>query len=167
MKAKINVLSEVLAYLLEGLSYTERKLAEEFPECCDNINSPRLQDVVSSYIGSTQEKLLKVDRVFNYLMKDPEQRSNKVIDELIAETRLMLSSTPNENIKDVLMIGCIRNINAYKIANYWSAYLMAIELELDTATDLVQQVLEWEVETSRELAALFIEEFNQNRIVKF
>jgi ferritin-like metal-binding protein YciE len=53
-------------------------------------------------------------------------------------------------------------MNAYKIAYYRSAYLIAVELELDTATDLLQQVLEWEIETSRDLALLAIEEFNQS-----
>jgi ferritin-like metal-binding protein YciE len=84
------------------------------------------------------------------------------VDELITETRLMLSSAVSENLKDLLTVGCIQNINAYKIACYRSAYLMAVELELDTATDLLQQVLEWEVETSKILARLSIEEFNQS-----
>jgi ferritin-like metal-binding protein YciE len=162
MKTKIKSLNDALTFLLEGLYYAETKLADEFPACCGRINSPRLQDMMNSYSGSMQNKLLKLDRVFNYLMKDPEPRENKVVDELLTETRLMLSSASSENLKDVLTIGCIQNINAYKIASYRSAYLMAVELELDTATDLLQQVLEWEVETSKVLALLSIEEFNKS-----
>jgi ferritin-like metal-binding protein YciE len=167
MKPKIKSLNDALAFLLEGLYYAETKLSDEFPACCGKINSPRLHDVVNNYTGSTQNKLLKLDRVFNYLMKDPEHRVNKVVDELITETRLMLSSAVSENLKDLLTVGCIQNINAYKIASYRSAYLMAVELELDTATDLLQQVLEWEVETSRALARLSIEEFNQSEKVNY
>jgi ferritin-like metal-binding protein YciE len=166
MKEKINSLNDALAFLLDGLYQTETKAASEFQACCGKIHSLRLQEVVSQYVGSAQDKLLKLDRVFSYLMKDPEHRANKVVDELLTETRLMVSLATSENLKDVLTIGCIQNINAYKIAGYKSAYLMAVELELDTATDLLQQVLAWEIETSRELAGLSIEEFNQNRIVK-
>jgi ferritin-like metal-binding protein YciE len=165
MKTKIKSLNDALTFLLEGLYYAEPKIADEFPTCCGKIISVRLQEAVRSYTDSAQNKLLKLDRVFNYLMKDPEARQNKVIDELIDETRHMLSSTATETLKDVLTIGCIQNINAYKIASYKSAYLLAVELELDTATDLLQQVLEWEIETSRVLTNLSIEEFNQNRKV--
>ena len=165
MKTKITSLTDALTFLLEGLYYSETKLVDEFPVWCDKITSPRLQDVVGGYFDSTQDKLLKLDRVFNYLMKDPEPRVNKVVDEFIAETHLMLSSSGSENLRDILTIGCFQNLNAYKMISYRSAYLMAVELELDTATDLLQQVLEWEVETSKVLALLSIEEFNQSRKV--
>lgn len=165
MKTKIKSLNEALAFLLEGLYYAETKLADEFPACCGKINSPRLQGVVSNYSGSAQNKLLKLDRVFNYLMKDPERRVNKVVDELIIETRLILASTTSENFKDLLTIGCIQNINAYKIANYRSAYLMAVKLELDTAADLLQEVLEWEAGTFRRLTHLSIEELSHREKV--
>jgi hypothetical protein len=34
-----------------------------------------------------------------------------------------------------------------------------VELELDTVTDLLQQILEWETETGKALAALAMDEF--------
>jgi ferritin-like metal-binding protein YciE len=165
MKTKIKSLNDALAYQLEGLYYAESKLAKQFPALQGRIISKRLQDVISTYTDSAPNKMLKLERVFNYLMKEPGRRTNKVLDELMVEPILMLESGTSDHLTDILTLGCIQNINAYKIASYRSAYLVAVELELDTAADLLQQVLEWEFEISRNLAQLFIEEFNQNPIV--
>ncbi len=160
MKTKINSLNDALAFLLQGLYFTEVKLKEEFPACCNQITSTRIRNEINNYIENADNKLLKLERIFNYLLKNPLTRNNEVVNELMNETHQMLASTNSSHLKDILSIGCIQNINAYKISNYRSAYMIAVELELDTATDLVQQILEWEIETAKVLAALSIEEFN-------
>jgi hypothetical protein len=38
---------------------------------------------------------------------------------------------------------------------------MAAELELDTVTDLLQQILEWETATGKSLSTVSISEFNK------
>jgi ferritin-like metal-binding protein YciE len=161
MKTKINSLNDALAFLLQGLYFTEMKLKEEFPVCFREIASRKIRSEINSYTGNADNKLLKLERIFNYLMKEPLTRKNEVINQLMTETQYMLASTTSSHLKDVLSIGCIQNINAYKIATYRSAYMIAVELELDTPTDLLQQILEWETETSKILLKLAIDEFNK------
>lgn len=163
MKTKINSLNDALAFLLQGLYFTEAKLKEEFPACCGEISSARVRDGINHYASDADNKMLKLERIFNYLTKEPLTRTNEVVNALMKETHEMLASTPSVHLKDVLSIGCIQNINAYKMASYRSAYLMAVELEIDTVTDLLQQILEWEVETSKLLSDLSIEEFNKTQ----
>lgn len=143
MKTKINSLNDALAFLLQGLYFTETKLKEEFPTCYSEIASTRIRNEIDNYTSNADNKLLKLERVFNYLLKEPLTGTNEVVDELMNETHQMLASTTSSHLKDILSIGCIQNINAYKIASYRSAYMIAVELELDTATDLLQQILEW------------------------
>lgn len=76
----------------------------------------------------------------------------------------MLASTSSTHLRDILTIGCVQNINAYKIATYRSAYMFAVKMELDTATDMLQQILEWEIATHKALSALAIEEFNNTQL---
>ena len=163
MKTKINSLNDALAFLLQGLYFAETKLKEEFPTCCGQITSVRISNEINNYTSNADDKLLKLERVFNYLMKEPLTRPNEVINELMRETHQMLDSTNSSHLRDILSIGCIQNINAYKIANYRSAYMIAVELELDIATDLLQQILEWEIVTGKVLAELSIEEFNKTQ----
>jgi hypothetical protein len=79
---------------------------------------------------------------------------------MIDETQHLLTYATSPHLRDILMIGCIKNINAYKTAIYQMSYLIAVELEMDTPADLIQQILEWELSTCKSLAGLSIREFN-------
>lgn len=103
---------------------------------------------------------LKLERVFNYLMLEPVPCGNEVIDKMIEETQHLLSATRVAKLKDILMVGCVRTINAYKASLLQTAYMMTVELELDVATDLIQQLLDWEHSTGKKLGGLFLHEFN-------
>ena len=59
------------------------------------------------------------------------------------------------------MAGCIQTISGYKTAAYKTAHLFAIELELDTVADLLQQIIDWEMETGKSMSSLSIKEFNR------
>lgn len=159
----ISSLNDALAYLIDGLYFTEKKLKEEFPSCCCKISSTKVKGSIERYLESTGDKILKLERVFNYLMKEPISRRNQVINLLVEETSKLKDLTSSAQLADILTIGCVQNINAYKIAGYRSAYLFAVELELDTASDLLQQILEWEIDMYKTLSDLAVEEFNRTQ----
>ncbi len=161
MSTTINTLQDALSYRLRRLFYAEAKVREEFEKCQHQIASPELKRELAKYIGNADDKLLKLERVFNYLMQEPVPGKNEVIDKLIAETHHTLDHTTSAHLRDIQVIGCIESINAYKIACYRTAYLFTVELELDTAADLIQQILEWETRTAETLNALSIREFNR------
>ncbi len=73
----------------------------------------------------------------------------------------MISATNSPYLKDILMISCTQNICSFKVSSYKTAYLFAVELELDIAADIIQQILGWEVKTGNKLAMLAITEFNK------
>ena len=161
MKTKITTLQEALAFQLQGLYYAELKVREEFSLCSHHLTSSKLKSEINKYMESADDKILKLERIFNYLMQESMTRKNAVINNLLHETEQMLSITNSAHLKDILMIGCIQNICAYKVSSYKSAYMFSVELELDIVSDLLQHILEWEVETGKVLGVLAIEEFNK------
>lgn len=160
MKTNIKTLTDALAFLLQGLYHSEKVLSEEFESCCSRVSSAKIKQAIEVYTNSCPDKMLKIERVFNYLLTDTISRRNEVITALINETHHMLDATSSPQLRDVLSVGCVQNINAYKVSSYRTAYLIAVELELDTVTDLLQQILQWEMETRSALSTLSIEEFN-------
>jgi len=161
MTKAIKTLQDALSHQLLGLLYAENKVGEEFNICNHHITSPEVRTVIKNYIGNAENVTLKLNRIFSYLMLEPVARKNAVINKLIEETQYLLTYTTSPHLKDILMIGCMKNINAYKIACYQTCYLMAVELELDTAGDLLQQILEWEIATEKSLRSIAIVEFNK------
>ncbi len=161
MKTTITTLQDALEHQLRGLVHAETMVRGEFRSCARQATSPELRSVIEEYVGNADNKILKLDRIFNYLMQEPGPGHNEVITKMIDETHQLLNCASSPHLKDVLMVACIQNINAYKISSYRTVYLLAVELELDTAADLAQQMLEWELATGKRLAALSIHEFNK------
>ena len=63
-------------------------------------------------------------------------------------------------LKDLLTLNAMKNINSLMISLYRNAYVYAIEIELDTPSDLIEHILEWEISTSKALSRIMIEELN-------
>lgn len=163
MKKHIYTLQDALAFQLQGLYFAEKKIKRAFENCHYQITSQKLKEEINNYLLGSDDKLLKLERIFNYLMQEPELRKNKVVLKLLDDTQEMLSFTDSPHLRDILMVSCLQNINAYKISGLKIAYMFCVELELDTASDILQQILEWELETGKALSNLAIEEFNRSQ----
>ena len=161
MKRPLKTLRDALAFQLAGLYYAETKVKDELKSCSEHLFLPILKREIKKYLESSDSKLLKLERIFNYLMQEPKGRKNKVFNELMDETKKMILSTNSPHLKDILMISCVQNICSYKVSSYKTAYLFAVELELDIVADLIQHILAREVKTGTMLAELAIEEFNR------
>lgn len=163
MKPTIKTSSDALAFLLQGLYFTETTIKKTLPACFRGISSEQIRSTFNNYATSADNKLLKLERVFNHLMTEPLTRNNEAIHQLVGEMHQILTATTTPHLRDMLSIGYMQNINTYKISSYRSAYLFAVELELDVVADLVEQILGWELETSQLLSQLAIEQFSRQQ----
>ncbi|HOX84247.1 MAG TPA: DUF892 family protein [Chryseolinea sp.] len=165
MKKIIHNLQDALAFQLQGLLSIEKEIDHVLKTCSQYTGSPKIKKAIHEYVASASDKVLKIDRVFNYLMEEPIYRKNEIFNKMVDETHQLLSCTASVHLKDIMLITCIQTINAKKIASYKTAYIFAAELEMDTASELLQQILEWELETEKVLASLAVEEFNKIQLV--
>ena len=159
MKKTLKTLYDGLVYQLQSMAYAETVLKNEFS--IRNITSVELREHVKNYIEQSDDKLLKLERVFSYLMYSPMVKKNPVIDKFMKETRDILSSTSPRYLRDILLISWLQKFNAYKISGYKAAWLYALEMELEVPAELIQEILVWEHETDRLLGQVVIEEFNR------
>jgi ferritin-like metal-binding protein YciE len=161
MKDRVGNIEEAFAFQLQRLYYTEYKIKDALQHCCAHVFSKALRKHVVDYLDETDSKILKLERIFNYILKEPVPLKNETINHLLEETNEVLSLTQSASLKDLLVINVLKDLTAYKISNYRNVYIYSVELELDTPTDLLQQVLEWELDTSKALSGLMLREFNR------
>jgi ferritin-like metal-binding protein YciE len=161
MKTIIQSPQEALASQLQGLYYIESKVSDELTYCLDHITSSKIKNAINKYVSQRESKLLNLEHIFDYLMCDPLPHKNEVVMKMLAETYQMLAYKSSLHLKDMLIVSCIQNINSYKISAYRTAYLFAVEIEVDAVIDHLQQILESELEMEKELAVLAIKEFNE------
>lgn len=160
MKVHAANLQDALAIRLDDLLDAEDQLRHAIPRCLSKVASPSLHRELSAYAESCDTKMQKIQRVYNYVMREPKQVRNNVIERLIANTQDTLKSPLSDEMRDVLMISCLQTINHYKLAAYKSVLTFAGQLELTTAADQLQEIIQWESQTEHNLAAIALHEVN-------
>ncbi|UII34662.1 DUF892 family protein [Fulvivirga ulvae] len=160
MNATITNLTEALAYKLNELYSAEKKLQSAMLQCTEQVSSPALKSELLKYRESSGDKLLKLNRTYSYLMKEPGRCTDKVIDALINSMKQVLKATIPGEMKDILLVSCLKNINYYKMAGYETALVFSWELELDTASALLEEVLNWEKQTHADLSQIAVLDVN-------
>lgn len=160
MKVNISTLGDALAFRLDELLDAEKKLKASMLNCLDKVSSNPLKQELKAYEKSCVNKIQNLERVYNYIMKEPTESKSKVIDRLIENTKDILKSPLSNEIRDVLLISCIQTINHFKIAGYKTAVTFARELELETGADLLELILHWEMETEKNLSSIAVNEVN-------
>ncbi len=165
MKKTIHTIQDALAFQIQGLISIEKEIDHAIQSCSEYAGSVKVKTVLREYATCAFDKILKLERIFNYLMEEPVFRKNEIFHKHMDETHLLLSCTATAHLKDIMLITCMQSINAQKISSYKRAYLFAAELEMDTASELLQQILEWELETEKVFSVLAIEEFNKIQLV--
>lgn len=162
MKTNLKTLEDALVYQLQGLLYIERKVRDEFSDCSSRLTSDEVRSAIEKYMETTDDKLLKLNRVFNYLLREPVARKNRIARGMLKETHLLLDHTNHNQLRDLLIVSCVQAINAYKVTSYKTAYRFALALELETPAELLSEILRWELSTKEVLASLSAEEFNRS-----
>ncbi len=159
---KLSNLNEVLAFHLEGLYDAEKKLQHAIPACIEGVELNVLKDAINKYGEQAAEKRTKLKRIFGYLLVEPFKRKNTVIDTMLKDTHQMLEYAASDTLRHAVLLACFQSINHYKMAGYNSALAFAIVLNLDTVSDLLHEILEWEKETITVLAKIVFEELHKN-----
>lgn len=159
---KISNLNDALTFLLRRLYDAEGMLKDAIMKCSKNVKSEMLKAELIDYADSTRNKIIKLERVFNYLMKEPGGEKNVIIRKMINDTHEMLKIVTSEETRDVMLLSCIQSINQYKMAGYRTSLAFSIELQLDTVADLLHEIVEWEKKSERVFNKIILEYHHSN-----
>jgi ferritin-like metal-binding protein YciE len=141
--------------------YTESKIRDTFEAFARQLSSLSLIEECRRYRQSAEDKITKLERVFNYLMVSDVSRKCEAASVLIADIQCMIDKASSALLRDILTIGCLQQLNAYKTANYRSACIFAAELELDPVAELLEHIMKWEIKSGSMLTSIVADEFNR------
>lgn len=157
---KVNRLEDALVMQANDMYRAEMRLLEVIPGHLKEINDQSLKNELLAYGLAAKDKMLKLERIFSYLMVEPSAERNLVIDSLINKTHQLLELAANQAIRDVLMATCIRTVNHYKIASYETARAFAEELGLETPEQLLIEIVNWEQASERTFSKIATQKIN-------
>lgn len=158
---KISTIEEAFAYQLHKMFHTENQLCQPLQTFERLTLSPELRRELQKYVEASSNKVLKLERIYNYINVEPAPVKIDPLSEIVEETNDLVKNAASPQLRDILLISAIKDINAFKLSAYRTMYIYAVELELDTPADLLKQILEWELKTSKAFCQLVLLEFNK------
>ena len=142
-------LLEKLFYdLLKDMLWAEKQLVKALGKMQASATTEELQDAFEDHAFITQKHVSRLEKIFKYLGKEPEEKKCDAMAGLIAEGESLIKATKEGSMtRDAALIIAAQKVEHYEIATYGSLVQLAITMEYDEIVDLLEKTL-WEEENT-------------------
>ncbi len=161
---KLDTLKKLYVEELRDLYNAENQLLKALPNMAKGASSAELKQAFEDHLEQTKEHVERLDEIFKGLGEKPTGKLCKAMKGLIEEGAEMLKMDGEESVIDAGLIGAAQRVEHYEIAAYGTVRTFANLLGEEEAADLLQETLEEEGETDKQLSELAEEIVNQDAL---
>ena len=151
---KLNSLNKLYLEELRDLYSAETQLVKALPKMAKGASSDELMKAFESHLEQTKEHVERLTEIFERLDEKPTGKTCKAMKGLIEEGSEMLEEDGEESVIDAGLIAAAQRVEHYEIAGYGTVRTFANLLGQDEAAELLQQTLDEEGETDKQLSEL-------------
>ena len=163
---KLDSLKKLYVEELRDLYSAENQLIKALPKMAKGASSSELKQAFEDHLEQTKEHVERLDEIFSRLDEKPTGKTCKAMKGLIEEGSEMLEEEGEESVIDAGLIGAAQRVEHYEIAAYGTVRTFANLLGEEEAADLLQQTLDEEGETDKQLSELAEEIVNEEALSK-
>lgn len=158
----INTLHNLLDYNVSKFISAEVELKNSLPVWISEASSLQLKNILEKYLEFVSQHLMRIDEFIQEEQIGVLSISNTIMLAFIKETDDCLASCSNAAIKDACLLGCIQEINHYKICFYGTGAAFATLLELEKSAAMFREAEVNEKHIDDHLSQLALYEINKN-----
>lgn len=147
---------------VQELYYMENKLVDALEELSEQSENDELQEAFSEHREETQQHVERLEKVFEELDQEPEERQERIIDAMIEEHDEFASENEGE-VLDRYNMAVGQKTEHYEIAAYGNLTSIAGKLGYDEAADLLEETLREEEDALEEVTKVS-EQFDQQQV---
>jgi ferritin-like metal-binding protein YciE len=151
---KLDSLKKLYLEELRDLYSAEIQLVKALPKMVKGASSAELKQAFETHLEQTKEHVERLEEIFDRLEEKPTGKTCQGMKGLIEEGSEMLGDKGNESVIDAGLIGAAQRVEHYEIAAYGTVRTFADLLGDKQAAELLQQTLDEEGETDKELSEL-------------
>jgi ferritin-like metal-binding protein YciE len=151
---KLNSLNKLYLEELRDLYSAETQLVKALPKMAKGASSDELKKAFESHLEQTKEHVERLTEIFDRLDEKPTGKTCQGMKGLIEEGSEMLEQEGDESVIDAGLIAAAQRVEHYEIAAYGTVRTFANLLGENDAAELLQQTLDEEGETDKQLSEL-------------
>ena len=147
--------------MLKDIYYAEQQLTKALTKMESAATTEQLKEAFSDHNYQTQKHIKRLEKVFGMIGKKPEGKKCEAIEGLIKETESIISDTPEGSMtRDAALIIAAQKVEHYEIATYGGLVQLAMTMDLDEVSELLDQTLMEEEDTDQLLTDIAEGEIN-------
>jgi len=151
---EIDSLRKLYVDELKDLYSAEKQILQALPKMAKKATSPALRQGFEKHLEQTREQVARLDRIFELLGKSPRGKKCKGMEGLLEEGKEMMQEDMEDDVMDAALISAAQRVEHYEIAGYGTVRTYAELMGEKEHARLLQQTLEEEGMTDKELSAL-------------
>lgn len=151
---RLDTLQDLLVDQLQNLYTAQNKITKTLPKLIQVSASDDLKNAFNAHLKTTHLQLSRLDEVFQKLSISHDHHVCPGIDGLIEEGELVMVLQGDPAIKDAAIISTAQRIEHYEIALYITARTFARELGYNDIAALLEDNLEEQTDTEKQLTSL-------------
>jgi ferritin-like metal-binding protein YciE len=151
---EIDSLRKLYVDELKDLYSAEKQIIQALPKMAKKATNPQLRQGFEKHLEQTRMQVERLDRIFELLGKSPRGKKCKGMEGLLEEGKEMMQEDMEDDVMDAALIAAAQRVEHYEIAGYGTVRTYADLLGEKEHAKLLQQTLDEEGQTDKELSKL-------------
>lgn len=152
--AKEKTLDDLFHDTLKDIYYAERKILKTLPKMARGAKSPELKAAFEKHRDQTEGHVERLQQVFEIIGKRAQGKTCDAIEGLIAEGEEIMEEFKGTPAGDAGLISAAQAVEHYEITRYGTLKRWAQALGHKDAAKLLDQTLQEEGQTDKDLTKL-------------
>ncbi len=145
---------------LKDIYWAEKALTKAIPKMIKNATSEELVDALEAHLEETEEQVIRLEKVFEIIGKNPVAKKCEAMAGLIEEAQGIMEDSEEGAMRDAGIISAGQKVEHYEIASYGTLCQFAETLGLSEVKEILAVTLEEEKSADEKLSEVAVSAVN-------
>ena len=147
-------LNELFVDTLKDIYYAEKQIYKSLPKMAKAANSDQLRAAFEKHHDETEGQIERLEQVFELLDKPAKGKTCDAILGLLDEGKEVMDEYKGTEALDAGLLAAAQAVEHYEMAHYGTMKAWAARLGMKDAVRLIDETLQQERKTDKDLTAL-------------
>ncbi len=153
-------MNELMLHFLQDILYAEKLGVREMAKLAKAVDSQEVKELVLQHRDQTQKQVSRLEQVFEMFGKRPRGKTCAAMEGLVDEVHEAIEAGEKGPVLDAALIASAQAVDHYEIARYGAMVAWARQMGMDEAAEQLQQTLDEEKESDRQLNEIALRSAN-------
>lgn len=154
MATKEKDLSDLFLDTLKDVYYAEKKIFQTLPKMARAAQSEKLKAAFEKHHGETEGQIERLEKIFELIDKPARGKTCDAIEGILEEGKEIMDEYKGTEALDAGLLAAAQAVEHYEMSRYGTLKAWAARLGMKEAVKLLDETLQQERKTDKDLTAL-------------